>query len=144
MSFKFNPLWLLCPCPLGIMILKHFNAHKTFRTLMNFCGRMHWKWSRQSRQSNALLWNITVKQTPRTLQLMMIGIWTWYQMKIHFKGLLTVLTRTCYQLLWWRKSVKILQNHVCNVLLKTIKTLKSLAKFNHRFHFFSSPFQLVR
>ena len=27
--------------------------------------------------------------------------------------------------------------------IKTIKTLKILAKFNHRFHFFSSPFQLV-
>ena len=58
-------------------------------------------------------------------------------------GFLTVLTRTCCQLLSWRKSVKILQNHLCNVILKTIKTLIILAKFNHRFHFFSSPFQLV-
>ena len=28
--------------------------------------------------------------------------------------------------------------------IETIKTLKTLAKLNHRFHFFSSPFQLVR
>ena len=41
------------------------------------------------------------------------------------------------------KISKNLQNHLCNVILKTIKTLKILAKFNHRFHYFSSPFQLV-
>ena len=35
-------------------------------------------------------------------------------------------------------------NHLCNVIFKTIKTLYILAKFNHRFHIFPSPFQLVR
>ena len=75
-------------------------------------------------------------------QLMMIGKCTWYQMKIQLEGFLTVLTQTCCRLLWWRKSLKKRQNHLCSVILKTIKTLKILAKFNHRFHFFPSPLLL--
>ena len=42
------------------------------------------------------------------------------------------------------KSVKLLQNHLCNVILKAIETLIIHAKVNHRFHFFPRPFQLIR
>ena len=42
------------------------------------------------------------------------------------------------------KSVKLLQNYLCNVTLKVTKTLECQAKVNHRFQFFPRPFQLVR